>query len=68
MNVIYTDPRFRGLFNGHGYEHYKREVDCTCGKKIGTQSKYEGWDSFCFDNREMADYKFCPYCGKDLNE
>ena len=66
MSVIYTEPRYIGKTNGHGYERYTRDVYCVCGKKIGTQTKYDGWDNFCFDSREKADYKFCPYCGKDL--
>ena len=68
MSVIYTEPRYIGKTNGHGYEHYEREVYCTCGKKIGTQTKYDGWKDFCFDNREKADYKFCPYCGTTIKE
>lgn len=43
-----------------------KEKFIVCGKKIGTQTKYDGWDNFNFDNREKADYKFCPYCGKEL--
>ena len=66
MSVIYTEPRFKGKVMGHGYEYYEREVYCACGKKIGTQSKYDGWDNFCFNEREKKDYKFCPYCGKEL--
>lgn len=67
MSVIYTEPRFRGKdSNGHGYERYEREVYCVCGKKIGTQTKYNGWDNFSFDDREKANYKFCPYCGKEF--
>ena len=66
-NVIYTEPYFQGKdIGGHGYEHYIRHVYCICGKKIGTQTKYDGWDDFCFDNREKKDYKFCPYCGREL--
>lgn len=69
MSVIYTEPCFKGKDRGgHGYERYERDVYCVRGKKIGTQTKYDGWDNFCFDNREKADYKFCPYCGKDLKE
>lgn len=67
MGVIYTEYRFRGKdARGHGYERYEREVYCTCGKKIGTQTKINGYDNFYFDHREKADYKFCPYCGKEL--
>lgn len=67
MTVIYTEPQFRGKDKmGHGYEHYKREVYCVCGKKIGVQTKYYGQNDFHFDDREKADYKFCPYCGKKL--
>lgn len=67
MSIIYTEPRFEGKdAMGHGYERHVRDVYCTCGKKIGTQTKYTDWNNFCFDNREKADYKFCPYCGKEL--
>ena len=67
MAVIYTEPQYHGKRpGGHGYEHYTREVYCTCGKKIGTQTKYDGWDNFSFDDQEQADYKFCPYCGADM--
>lgn len=67
MGVIYTEPCFKGKdARGHGYERYERDVYCVCGKKIGTQTKYDGWDNFSFDDREKADYKFCPYCGKEL--
>lgn len=67
MAVIYTEPRFIGKDKmGHGYERYEREVYCVCGKKIGTQTKYYGQNDFYFDDREKADYKFCPYCGKEL--
>ena len=67
MSIIYTEPHFKGKDKmGHGYERYEREVYCICGKKIGTQTKYDGWDNFNFDNREKADYKFCPYCGQEL--
>ena len=67
MSVIYTEPRFIGKdAGGHGYERYEREVYCVCGKKIGTQTKYDDWGKFCFDRREITDYKFCSYCGKEL--
>ena len=67
MSVIYTDPCFKGKdIGGHGYERYIRGVYCVCGKKIGTQTKYDGWDDFYFDDREKENYKFCPYCGKVL--
>lgn len=66
MSVIYTEPRYIGKINGHGYERYEREVYCVCGKKIGTQTKYDGWEHFSFDSREKEEYKFCPYCGKEL--
>lgn len=66
MSAIYTEPRFVGQRNGHGYEYYTREVYCTCGKKIGTQSKYDDWDPFSFDEREKKNYVFCPYCGNSL--
>ena len=68
MAVIYTEPRYVGKGpGGHGYEYYTREVYCTCGKKLGTQTKYTDWNNFNFDHRELADYKFCPYCGKEFN-
>lgn len=64
MAIIFTEPRYQGKRSGgHGYEHYVREVYCTCGKKIGTQTKYEGWNNFGFNDREKEKYKFCPYCG-----
>ena len=64
MSVIYTEPCFKGKdARGHGYERYERSVYCTCGKCIGTQTKYKGYQNFYFDDREKADYKFCPYCG-----
>lgn len=64
MSVIYTEPRFQGKdARGCGYEKYIREVYCTCGKKIGTQTKYDSWGEFYFDDKEKAEYKFCPYCG-----
>ena len=67
MSVIYTEPCFKGKdARGHGYERYERDVYCVCGKKIGTETKYVGWDNFCFDDREKAEYKFCPYCGEGL--
>lgn len=67
MSVIYTEPRFISKDAlGRGYERYEREVYCVCGKKIGIQTKYNDWNNFCFDRREVADYKFCPYCGKEL--
>lgn len=67
MSVIYTEPYFKGKdAGGHGYERYIRDVYCVCGKKIGTQTKYDGWEHFSFDNREKEEYKFCPYCGKEL--
>lgn len=66
MSVIYTEPRYVGTVNGHGYECYEREVYCACGKKIGTQTKYDGCENFGFEQKEKKDYKFCPYCGKDL--
>ena len=69
MSVIHTEPRFEGKDSrGHGYEKYIREVYCTCGKKIGTQSKYVGWNDFYFDNKEKAEYKFCPYCGLSIKD
>lgn len=69
MSVIYTEPRFEGKDSrGCGYEKYIREVYCTCGKKIGTQTKYDGWDDFYFDNKEKAEYKFCPYCGLSIKD
>ena len=68
MSVICTEPRFVGLINGHGYEHYEREVYCTCGKKIGTQSKYYNWTEFSFDSREKNEYRFCPYCGHKFKD
>ena len=68
MSVIHTEPRYIGKVNGHGYERYEREVYCACGKKIGTQSKYDGWDDFHFDNKEKAEYKFCPYCGLSIKD
>lgn len=65
--LIYTEPQYHGKRPGdHGYVHYTREVYCTCGKKLGTQTKYDGQSSFSFDEREKADYKFCPYCGKEI--
>ena len=68
MKVIYTEPQFKGkTAGGHGYERYEREVYCACGKKIGNQTKYENWDDFAFDDKEKANYKFCPYCGNPLN-
>lgn len=67
MAVIYTEPHFVGKGpGGHGWEHYVRQVYCACGKQIGTQTKYDGHNDFYFDDREKADYKFCPYCGKEL--
>ena len=67
MSVIYTEPCFKDKdARGHGYAKYIREVYCTCGKKIGTQSKYDGWKNFSFNEKEKIEYKFCPYCGKDL--
>ena len=68
MSVICTEPRYINKVNGHGYERYEREVYCTCGKKIGTQSKYDGWNDFYFDNKEKAEYKFCPYCGLSIKD
>ena len=69
MSVIYTEPCFKGKdARGCGYEKYVREVYCTCGKKIGTQSKYDGWNDFYFDNKEKAEYKFCPYCGLNIKD
>lgn len=68
MAVIYTEPQFHGKRpGGHGYEYYTREVYCICGKKIGTQVNYDGWDKFCYDNKEKSEYKFCPYCGTEIN-
>ena len=69
MSVIYTEPRFQGKdARGRGYEKYIREVYCTCGKKIGTQTKYDSWDEFYFDDKEKAEYKFCPYCGLSIKD
>ncbi len=64
--VIYTEPKYH---NGRsGYEFYTREVYCTCGKRLGTQTKYHGQDNFSFDydDRDKAEYKFCPFCGKEI--
>ena len=67
MSVIYTEPRFKGKDSlGRGYESYHRDIYCECGRKIATQTKYLMWDDYIFDDREKADYKFCPYCGKEL--
>lgn len=69
MSVIYTEPHFHTTDrNGHGYEKYTREVYCICGKKIGTQTKYSDCKDFAFDDREKKNYKFCPYCGKSIEE
>ena len=65
MALIYTNAIYQGKIYGHGYEYYSRDVYCTCGKKIGTQTKYEGWNDFSFDNWEIKEYKFCPYCGEE---
>ena len=67
--LIYTESQYHGKrAGGHGYEHYTREVYCTCGKKIGTQIKLQGWDNFIFEDKEKAEYKFCPYCGTKIIE
>ena len=67
--LIYTEPQYHGLRpGGHGYEHYTREVYCTCGKRIGKQTKYADWDDFSYDDREKAEYKFCPYCGNKITK
>ena len=65
MSIIYTEPFFKGEIKEYGYKQYTRDVYCVCGKKIGTQTKYDK-GNFVFDDREKANYKFCPYCGKVL--
>lgn len=66
MSVIYTEPRFDK--SDRRYDKYIREVYCVCGKKIGTQTKYVDCNNFTFDEREKQNYKFCPYCGKPIEE
>ena len=62
--VIYTEPIYHQSHKG--YDFYNRAVYCTCGKKLGTQTKYEGQNDFSFVEREKAEYKFCPFCGKEI--
>ena len=66
--LIYTEPRYVPSSRATNYyDYYERDVLCNkCGKTIGKQSKYT--DGFYFNEREKANYKFCPYCGESFKE
>lgn len=66
--MIYSTPKFfKGDNRRSYYDVYEREALCgSCGKSIGTQHKYEGYNDFAFEIRAIKDYKYCPYCGKPL--
>ena len=64
--LIYTEPQYHGKRPGdHGYVHYTREVYCTCGKKLGTQTKYDGQNSFSFDELHGNIYMRNAVTGKE---
>lgn len=68
--LIYTRPKYVPQSRAtNGYDYYERDVICNkCGETIGTQKLYSNSKDFWFENREKANYKFCPYCGKSFKE
>ena len=69
--LVYSSENFNPKRNGHGYEYYSRDAICgCCGKVIGKQICYEYEQKekeYFFENREINYYKFCPYCGNEIN-
>ena len=57
------EDRSNSYYN-HYYDRYVREAICSgCGKVIGEQTRYPGFDKkFSFDG-EKRNYLYCPYCG-----
>lgn len=64
--LIYTKPHHIPSSRAtNWYDYDERDALCNkCGETIGTQSKYK--EDFYFDQREKANWKFCPYCGEPL--
>lgn len=58
----------RNPYYNHSYPRYVRDAECSnCGMLIGEQVKYPDFDKeFKFEATEKNGYKFCPYCGKEL--
>ena len=47
-----------------------RQTFTCCGKTL-EKVLWEGWDWVCgniIDNELAKDFKYCPYCGKELEE
>jgi DNA-directed RNA polymerase subunit RPC12/RpoP len=67
--MIYSNP-FYISDNGNGYDLDVRDAICSgCGKIIDRQEKYRKIDKdFHFSDNQKKEWKFCPYCGIELNK
>lgn len=65
--LIYSKP-FYIQDNGNGYDLDVRDSICSnCHQVIDRQEKYRNiYKEFRFSDTDKGNWKFCPYCGKDL--
>lgn len=68
--LIFTKPRYIQRSRAtNWYDYDTRDGLCSeCGETIGTQSNYNRDGKFFWDNREIENYKFCPYCGQSFKK
>ena len=59
----------RTSYYNHSFDRCVREVYCAeCMKFIGKQVMYEDQDEYNFENDNIKNYIYCPYCAHKFNK